>query len=224
MAELIFFLAAPMAIAAAMGAVVLRNPFFAVLALVVHLLALSLLFLLLRAEFVAVAQVVVYVGAVMILYVFVNGYVGGAADPQGTGPGPRFGWFAVVLGVVVFVELAIAVLGSGLKAIGTEGAPYVAGFGSPAAIGEALLSRYLLAFELASILLLTAAVGAVVLARRRRGEADGGEISVMDLTGTGSMREGVGIINPVPGYVGSPIRSATGAASTSTTGREDDDA
>lgn len=223
MAELIFFIAAPMAIAAAMGAVVLRNPFFAVLALVAHLLALSLLFLLLRAEFVAVAQVVVYVGAVMILYVFVNGYVGGAPDPQGTGPGPRLHWFGIVLGLVVFVELAIAVVGSGLKAIGTEGAPYVAGFGSPAAIGDALLSRYLLAFELASILLLTAAVGAVVLARRRRGAPDSGEISVMDLTGTGSMREGIGTINPVPGYVGAPIRSATGAASTSTTGREDDE-
>ena len=48
-----------------------RNPFYSVLALVVHLLALAVLFLLLRAEFLAAAQVIVYAGAVMVLYVFV---------------------------------------------------------------------------------------------------------------------------------------------------------
>ena len=57
--------------------VVLRDPFYSVLALVGHLLSLAVLFLLLRAEFVAAVQVVVYAGAVMVLYVFVVAYVGG---------------------------------------------------------------------------------------------------------------------------------------------------
>src|SRR3712207_8671055 len=61
-----------------------------------------------------------------------------------------------------------ALLGTGLKAIDTEGAPYEAGFGSPDQIGELLLTKFLLPFELASILLTIAAVGAVVLARRDR--------------------------------------------------------
>ena len=61
--------------------VVLRNPFYSVLALVCHLIALAALFLLLRAEFVAAAQVVVYAGAVMVLYVFVVAYVGGGDEP-----------------------------------------------------------------------------------------------------------------------------------------------
>ena len=61
----------------------LRNPFYSVLALVVHLVSLAVLFLLLRAEFVAAAQVVVYAGAVMVLYVFVVAYVGGEGESLG---------------------------------------------------------------------------------------------------------------------------------------------
>ena len=64
--------------------VVLRNPFYSVLALVCHLLSLAVLFLLLRAEFVAAAQVVVYAGAVMVLYVFVVAYVGGERASRST--------------------------------------------------------------------------------------------------------------------------------------------
>src|SRR4051812_44413340 len=84
MAEVFFFLAAIGAIAGAVGTVSLRNPFYAVLALVCHLLSLAALFLLLRAEFVAAAQVVVYAGAVMVLYVFVVAYVGDQGPPLGT--------------------------------------------------------------------------------------------------------------------------------------------
>ena len=61
----------------------LRNPFYSVLALVAHLVSLAVLFLLLRAEFVAAVQVVVYAGAVMVLYVFVVAYVGGEGESIG---------------------------------------------------------------------------------------------------------------------------------------------
>jgi NADH:ubiquinone oxidoreductase subunit 6 (subunit J) len=67
-AEVLFFVAAIGAIAGAIGVVAMRNPFYSVLSLVVHLISLAALFLLLRAEFVAAAQVVVYAGAVMVLY------------------------------------------------------------------------------------------------------------------------------------------------------------
>jgi NADH-quinone oxidoreductase subunit J len=72
--------------------------------------------------------------------------------------------FAVALGV----ELCFAILGSGLKAIDTEGADVAAGFGSPSQIGELFLTRFLVSFEVVSLLLLIAAVGAVVLAGRSR--------------------------------------------------------
>ena len=81
MRVLLFFIAGFGAIAGAVGVVVLRDPFFAVLALVGHLLSLAVLFLLLRAEFVAAVQVVVYAGAVMVLYVFVVAYIGGREEP-----------------------------------------------------------------------------------------------------------------------------------------------
>jgi NADH-quinone oxidoreductase subunit J len=170
--QILFFLAGAGAIAGALGVAVLRNPFYSVLALVSHLIALAVLFLLLRAEFLAAAQVVVYAGAVMVLYIFVVSYVGGADDdvrPQAGGAGALFG---PLFAGVVLIELTIAVVGSGLGALDTRGAEIGAGFGSPGEIGRLLLTKFLVPFEVASFLLLVAAVGAVVLARKRRGLED----------------------------------------------------
>jgi NADH-quinone oxidoreductase subunit J len=174
--QILFFVAALGAIGGALGVVLLRNPFFSVLALVAHLVALALLFLLLNAEFIAAAQLVVYAGAVMVLYVFVVAYIGGVEDPLG-GVG-LVGRLGPVFAGALLAELTIAVVGSGLDALNTRGAKVAAGFGSPGAIGKLLLEKFLIPFEAASFLLLIAAVGAVVLARRRRGleEADADDL------------------------------------------------
>lgn len=180
MSAVLFFLAAIGAIGGALGVVLLRDPFYSVLALVGHLVCLALLFLLLRAEFVAAVQVVVYAGAVMVLYVFVVAYVGGEGERLQLGALPdrvrgssaRMRAGGTALGAALLVELLIALLGTGLKGIGGHGAGYTPGpqaYGTPAYIGKLLLTRFLVAFEVASFLLLIAAVGAVVLARRRRG-------------------------------------------------------
>ena len=181
MAEVFFFLAAFGALAGALGTVSLRNPFYAVLALVVHLLSLAALFLLLRAEFLAAAQVIVYVGAVMVLYLFVVAYVGGADDPVRPAGSSSLRWASGLFAGALFVELAIAILGTGLTSLDSDGRGFFAGFGTPAQIGRLLLTDFLLAFEIASLLLLVAAVGAVILARRRTGLDDPREISVADL-------------------------------------------
>jgi NADH-quinone oxidoreductase subunit J len=215
--SVLFFIAAIGVIAGAIGVVTLGNPFYAVLALVAHLLSLAVLFLLLRAEFVAAAQVVVYAGAVMVLYVFVVAYVGGEAQPldggltrraRSRGTDGRRSTAALFAGALL-VELLIALLGSGLKAVEGSGAPYAPGvgggpnqFGTPAYIGNLLLTRFLLVFEAASLLLLVAAVGGVVLARRRGGleQEPGSErveaqrltpLDVLRPRGTGTMVEGV---------------------------------
>jgi NADH:ubiquinone oxidoreductase subunit 6 (subunit J) len=199
MSVVIFFIAAIGTIAGAIGVITLKDPFYSVLALVGHLISLALLFLLLQAEFVAAAQVVVYAGAVMVLYVFVVSYVGGQNLPGAQGPGRSGTLAAFACAGALVIELFIAVLGSGLHAIGTTGAHYAAGFGTPKAIGSLLLTKFLAPFEIASYLLLLAAVGAVTLARRRGGLDDDGTptISAMDFMrprpfGTGTMAEGVG--------------------------------
>jgi len=189
MAEVFFFLAAIGAIAGAVGTVALRNPFYAVLSLVCHLLALAALFLLLRAEFVAAAQVVVYAGAVMVLYVFVVAYVGGQDHLLTRGGGAGLRAASALFATALFAELCIAVLGSGLSALGSEGAGIAGttgkaadtGFGTAAEMGRLFLTKFLVAFEVASLLLLIAAVGAVILARRRSGLEDPREISVADV-------------------------------------------
>src|SRR5918997_3686617 len=147
MAEVFFFLAAIGAVAGAAGTVMLKDAFYSVLSLVTHLIFLAMLFLLLRAEFVAAAQVIVYAGAVMVLYVFVVGYVGGMeaglAGPAGRG----MRILSVLFAFALFVELAIALIGSGVEALGTEGADYqvlteaqrAAGesaFGEPKTVGQ----------------------------------------------------------------------------------------
>ena len=147
MSTILFFIAGFGVIAGAVGVVVLRDPFYSVLALVGHLISLAVLFLLLRAEFVAAAQVVVYAGAVMVLYVFVVAYVGGTAADSlgdgaaGSGRGARFAGSSLrlagaIAGGALLIELLIALLGTGLKAISGYGAPYAPGprtFGTPAA-------------------------------------------------------------------------------------------
>jgi NADH-quinone oxidoreductase subunit J len=197
MSEVLFFIAGIGAVCGAVGVVMVRNPFYAVLALVFHLLSLAALFLLLQAQFVAAAQVVVYAGAVMVLYVFVVAYVGAAEPPRLRAPVGRGQRAAALLfALVLFVELAIAVLGSSLKALDSGGPTVDAAFGSPAQIGELLLTKFLLPFEVASFLLLIAAVGAVVLARRRGGIGEEVEpVAAAEYAlppGVGTMREAVG--------------------------------
>jgi len=178
--QVLFFVAGIGALAGALGVVLLQNPFYSVLSLVAHLLGLAVLFLLLHAEFLAAAQVVVYAGAVMVLYLFVVAYIGGADEPLRPESG-GVALFGPLFAAAIAVELCIAFISSGLQALDTRGADLGPAFGSPGQIGELLLTDFLLPFEAASFLLLVAAVGAVVLARRRRG---------LEEVGTGAATEG----------------------------------
>jgi NADH:ubiquinone oxidoreductase subunit 6 (subunit J) len=145
----------------------------------------------------------------MVLYVFVVAYVGGEDESLGErlrapgAVGSRLRLGGVVLGGALLVELMIALLGSGLEAIDGKGAGYSPGprtFGTPAFVGKLLLTRFLLAFEVASVLLLIAAVGAVVLARRRRGLGEPEESEQRPAHASlspgeiGTMAEGVGTL------------------------------
>jgi NADH-quinone oxidoreductase subunit J len=126
----------------------------------------------------------------MVLYVFVVAYVGGQDRPLSPRHGPGMRGIALLFAGALLVEIGIAVLGSGLSVLGKEGTGWFEGFGSPAQMGELFLTKFLLAFEVASLLLLVAAVGAVILARRRAGLAHPSEISVTDLLKSGDLTQG----------------------------------
>ena len=115
-----FFIAAIGALAGALGVVLLRNPFYSVLALVCHLVALAVLFLLLNAEFLAAGQVVVYAGAVMVLYLFVVAYIGGSDEPLRP-EGGLINAFGPLFAAALGIELCIAFVASGLQALDTPG-------------------------------------------------------------------------------------------------------
>jgi NADH-quinone oxidoreductase subunit J len=145
--------------------ITLQNAFKATVALIGTLLSVAVLFLILSAQFVAAIQVIVYAGAIVVLFLFVIAYLGdrGAiGEPDRLLPYQVFGWIAAA---GLAAEGAIVILGTHLP--GVQDAPgVVANIGSPRAIGDAFLNQYLVPFEATSLLLLVAAVGAVLLAKR----------------------------------------------------------
>ncbi len=169
--EIVFGVATAFAVASALGVVLSGNPFHSALSLLLNLASLATLYLLLEANFLAAAQVIVYAGAVMIMFLFVIAYLGGRAhEPVRERPW----WASAIAGVAAVAiagEVVVAVVSHEMGA----GADVGGRFGSAAGLGDPFFSRYLLAFEATSILLLVAAVGGVVLGARRPGMREVGE-------------------------------------------------
>ena len=161
MEALLFAVVALCAIGSAIGLVVRPNPLHGALFLVGNLFCVAVLYLMLRAEFLALAQVIVYAGAIMVLFIFaIMLLIPGKAE---IGPDPLRGQrrLALPLGgaLGLIVVLVIARIGVARRpASGTDG-----GIGT---IGRLLFTDYLLPFEITSILLLAALVGALTLAKR----------------------------------------------------------
>jgi NADH:ubiquinone oxidoreductase subunit 6 (subunit J) len=164
--ERVFFaIAAAGIISSAVAVITLRNPFRAAVALIISLLSVALIFLLQRAPFVAMIQVIVYAGAIVVLFLFVIAYLGDRPPALGADPLGRyqvFAWLAIIaLGVEGFIALGNSRL-PGIRSNPVQ----VSDIGSPHAIGASFLDHFITAFEGTSLVLLVAAVGAVLLARR----------------------------------------------------------
>lgn len=160
--ELFFFTLAGLLVVAALMVVFLRNVVHCALALVAALFLIAILFLTLNAPMVGVLQILVYAGAIMVLFLFVIMFL----NPTALEVRNRLWWiFGGVLGLL---------LAGALAAVSTNGHPPadpVAAtelFGSPEALAQSLFTDFVLPFEIASVLLLVAMVGAVVLAKRER--------------------------------------------------------
>jgi len=160
---LVLLVLALIAIGAALGMLFSRNTVYSVLFLVLVMLTLAVLYLILGAPFVALAQVTVYAGAIMVLFLFAVMILGPKELAEEGGPiswqRPLAFWLTVLFLAEVVYAFAAKVGKLGVLTCAK------AGFGSPAAIGTLLFNRYLLPFEVTSVLLLVAAVGAVVLTK-----------------------------------------------------------
>jgi len=163
LAVAIFFIAAALAVAGGIGVISFREPIRSVLSLVVVMLALSVLFLLLSAQFVFVVQIIVYAGAVMVLFLFVIALFGPARELARTRL--RFQSWLSVLFVLALLGLIWAML-QGIQYRQPEPTD-LAFFGTVQSIAVGLFTTYLYPFELTSILLLVAAIGAIYLSRRQ---------------------------------------------------------
>jgi NADH-quinone oxidoreductase subunit J len=163
MALLAFLVISLVAVGAALGLVLRRNPIHGALFLVVNLGSIAALYLMLGAEFLAAAQVIVYAGAIMVLFVFAIMVL--IPGKEETGPDPRRPWrvLAGPLALVLFVELVVVVLARRAAPPAAPAAPA----GGVEAIGRLLFTDYLFPFELTSVLLLAAMVGVLLLAKRR---------------------------------------------------------
>jgi NADH-quinone oxidoreductase subunit J len=163
--EIVFGAASLVAVLSALGVVLSADPFRSALWLIMNLVSLATFYLLLDADFLAAAQVIVYAGAVMIMFLFVIAYLGGRADePSRDTPLWQLG-ISLVAGGALVAEVLVAITNHTFSGSAHVGA----GFGSAQSVSVPLFSNYLLAFEAASVVLLVAAVGGVVLGARRPG-------------------------------------------------------
>jgi NADH-quinone oxidoreductase subunit J len=162
---IVFFGLAVVAVVSALGLLLSKNAVYAALNLILNFVTVSIFFVLLAAPFIALLQITVYAGAIMVLFLFVIMLLGA----ERLSSGPVLPWqrpVAFVLGAILLVEVGFVIFFSAAPAVQVEAAS--ASFGSPAAIGEMLFNTYLLPFEVISILLLAAMVGAIVLTKKRK--------------------------------------------------------
>lgn len=164
----VFYLFGGIALLAAINVVVQRRVFYSAISLIACLCAVAVLYLILDAPFIAAVQIVVYAGAIMVLFLFVIMLL----DPFSAGilkdKKKYLGYLAVVLGILI-VALLFPLLRSYDAAQAPRDFGFVAdGMGSVEHLGRTLFKKYLLPFEVTSVLILVAIIGVVVLAKRQR--------------------------------------------------------
>jgi NADH-quinone oxidoreductase subunit J len=166
----LFIIFAALAIAGALNLLLQKHPINSALSLVVVMLSLAVLYWSLGAEFLAAAQVIVYSGAIMVLFVFVIMLLNAGEEEHTTGS--RAAYFAGIPGALAVFCLLSFVFLTESKAMGSVhlSTASVSAVSNITQISEVLFTKLLLPFEVTSILILVAILGAVVLARKEEHE------------------------------------------------------
>ncbi|MBI4482018.1 MAG: NADH-quinone oxidoreductase subunit J [Acidobacteria bacterium] len=158
----IFFILAAVTLAGAANVLAQRRAVHSALSLIVSLGALAGLYALLGAPFIAAIQVIVYSGAIMVLFLFVIMLLDPKSEAEEVDKNP--GLIFVALPMVAFLALALFFL---IRSAGTPEARPADGPSAIEAVGRALFTEYLLPFELTSVLILVAILGAIVMAKKK---------------------------------------------------------
>jgi len=163
---ILFIILALVAIATAAGMLLSRSAIYAALFLVLNFATVAVFYLILNAPFIALTQVTVYAGAIMVLFLFVIMLLGSEKLPK-TENLPWQRTLAVGLALILVAETVYLLLFRNADTATIQRA--VESFGNPQAIGEFLFDKYLLPFEITSVLLLVAMVGAIVMTKKEKG-------------------------------------------------------
>jgi len=165
MAHFLFFLLATVCVGSVLGMIFSKNQAYNALLLVLSFAALGGIFGLLNAPFMAVVQIIIYAGAIMVLFIFVimmiNLRLGISAEKK-----KWTIYLSIILAVVLVLELILSVKGS-FQAMSGSGMETIA---NPTALGRVLFTKYLYPFEITSILILAALVGAIILVKKKEKE------------------------------------------------------
>lgn len=163
MTAVLFFYLATIIVGASLLVVLLRNPVYSTISLLVMFAHVSGLYVLLNAEFIAAVQVVVYAGAILVLYLFVVMLLNVKREERFQ----RQLVPALFIVGLLLVEVIVVFFGGRFAGLtGTFPAERVQSVGNTTAIGQLLFTQYLFPFEVASLLLLAAMVGAILLAKK----------------------------------------------------------
>ena len=171
MEQTFFFILAAIAVASAFGVVFNRNVVHSALSLLVNFCILAILYFMLNAQFLAVVQILVYAGAIVVLFLFVVMLLGAELGEKVSSWLTIRNAFIIALGLILLTVIGTAVFENSyiFQTAGKTGElthEAVQQYGQTQMVSRALFTDYLLAFELASVLLLGGIVGVVWLARR----------------------------------------------------------
>jgi len=158
-----FFILAVFLIASSLLVIFKQNPVHSALFLVASLFIMAVLFLTLQAPMVAVLQIFVYAGAIMVLFLFVIMLFNPGTPEKGRRFWRGLGFIGAALLALELIALFLPLRGQNIASVGPQVGE---AFGSPKMLAESLFTDFVLPFEIASILLLVALIGAVVLAKR----------------------------------------------------------
>ncbi len=165
---IVFVAGAALAIAGALGVIAVKNPVHSALLLVLTLFGVAVLFVSMEAHFLAVVQVIVYAGAIVVLFLFVIMLLGvdRTTDELRTESLKGQRAAAAILGVVALIELVLISRVNFVLGQGSVSGAIVNDQSNVEQLGRSVFTRYLFSFEITSVLLVIAVVGAVLLARK----------------------------------------------------------